>query len=370
MSSIRHSDYWHLWSELYDDPTLSLITPGDSSSRGVSSLSMPPPLQITITDRIKKSNRNTPNNERSTVTTDNKLINPLGKLNSPFIKRGIILANIDAVFRLLDREGGYMERFSPSPLVFCSLNDAPGGFTQYIQWRAPNAFGYGISATPEINGQAWKTDKLDTSRVQLNGVASCYPDDGSGDLVSNADQIVNWIKEKALISPTVKISELIEGRGVNLVIADGDTYQSVVAEILIGLRILWSNGNMVIRIPHLISRMSQIIYMVALVFDSTTLFKPISSSPGSSELFLVAKGYQPSVLSLEIIGHLRILNDLHVNGKHDNYNIEIPNDFNQQIEYHSQMSKYRIDLYNDWLASRPKSPYRTIYTSLYWNIPS
>src|SRR3972149_10387343 len=75
------------------------------------------------------------------------LIDPFEKIGSSiFMTRdGVKLANIDMVMNITGHTGGYLSQQTNKDYIFCDLGGAPGAFTQYLQFRLPRAYGYGIS---------------------------------------------------------------------------------------------------------------------------------------------------------------------------------------------------------------------------------
>jgi hypothetical protein len=60
---------------------------------------------------------------------------------------------------------------------------------------------------------------------------------------------------------------------------------------------------------------SDLILLITNLFESTYLFKPISSDPGSDQFYLIAKGYKGLVAARSTIQILRQANQLQIGGQ-------------------------------------------------------
>lgn len=415
-----------LWNNTYDNPTLKLITP-ISKSNIIStneSIKLPqsmsehslkqidfsnilstniPSLKNYSTNLISTEMHNLlaeikniiPNYETDSIT----LSNPFNSISeSIFLNRGIIMANIDAVFNLCPKEGGLIAPKSPYPLIFCSLNDAPGGFTQYIQWKCPNAYGYGISVAQNKDGIKWEKDAIDISRFNIDNCP-----DGTGNVVQNVDYITNWILEKAQLSPDLSIAKLNkDNRGVELVLANGGSsigknvngliienenivFPVILAEVLIALKILWPNGSMVVRLFEIFNENTAgLLYIVSNLFNYVTLFKPLSSHSSSTEIYLIARGYNKNRLALEAINLLTKANSIQISNSWVTNLINIPKAFTDNLRIINDKLIQRITINYKWIdlinQMDPKNrenfanllipKYLNYYAPIYWNVPS
>src|SRR5581483_419797 len=103
-------------------------------------------------------------------------INPFENLgNSIFMNRAAIkLANIDAIYNITDNSASYRNYRDDNRLSFCDVCGAPGGFTQYLQFRFTRAFGLGISLQSDDKSLNWRESDLDITRFIIE------KGDGSG----------------------------------------------------------------------------------------------------------------------------------------------------------------------------------------------
>lgn len=214
------------------------------------------------------------------------LIYPYENLNnSIFMNRcGLKLANIDKIFNLTNHNSGSFNLKSPDYFTFCDVAGGPGGFTQYLQYRLPNAFGYGITSKKHVD---WKTNKLDTSRFEpLYGRNSV----GMGNLYEEWESYINTVTG-------------IETLGVDLVVADGGfdvtadkeyirqeflSTRLILIEILIGMICCKDGANFICKVFNTVTKISaDLIYLCSIVFEKIYIFKPTTSRWQNAERYLV-----------------------------------------------------------------------------------
>lgn len=202
-----------------------------------------------------------------------KICNPFEYLsNSIFMNRAAIkLANIDSVIKL------------PKVDTFCDVAAGPGGFTQYIQFRYPNAVGFGM--TLKTQDDDWNVKLLDMKRfTTIYGPKK----DDNGDLYVHWNFFVNQVKSKY-------------PEGVDLVTADGgfqtefdeqeiSTSRLLLVQSLIGVSCCKKGGYFVLKIFDTVTHFSvQLIYCLSTYFEEIIVFKPLSSRPANSERYLICK---------------------------------------------------------------------------------
>jgi FtsJ-like methyltransferase len=404
------------WDQYYDDPTYDLITPsrGVTIIRSSDVLPLPAPL-----DRNHSSHDielfgdlviGKPNPYQSSLVSQGlidkrdelrrlyspritdpldlavrRLANPFYDIGSSiFLDGGIEMANMDAVFNFGSGKAGYSFNRSVDPIVFLDLGGTPGGITQYIQWRYPNAFGYGVALSSEQGGKSWNKN-LDSRRF-----TTTYCMDGSGNATHNATWITNWVMKTVAMSPTISNDKLLEGRGVDLVHISSDSntdselesLNSILAKILIGINVLWTGGSMIIKVGDLFSMTADLIYLMIPLFDYVTLFKPISSDPENSESYVIAKGFSRNNTSKRVAGLLTKANNAMIRGDDLSRLTDRSSGFDQQMKQFNDMTLKRQITY--WKSfgrltnqrGRNKSfedivpIYLTYYATVYWNIPN
>ena len=193
---------------------------------------------------------------------------------------GLKLANIDAVYGITQHRTGYLAPHSKDQLIFADLGGGPGGFTQYILWRDIVSKGMGIS-TPSFQRKYY-----DSYRFSVNSGS-----DGTSNIETSTESF-----------PQDFLRRFPEG--ADLVVADVHTgvhgelenAKIILSELLIAVRIM-SEGRSVFvcKIFDTFSLfMAQLLYVCANVFTNIDIFKPITSSPFSSERYLICSGFNKS----------------------------------------------------------------------------
>ena len=215
---------------------------------------------------------------------------------SIFINRAAIkIANIDAVHKIAG-VFSYDQRQSNDQLVFCDVAAGPGGFTQYIQYRYPQAQGYGMTlAKPGLD---WSTKFIDMSRFD-----AYYGPDNTGNLYTNYEHFISRVLSK-------------QPAGVNLVMGDGgfDLEESddktllhrqeflssrlLLTQALIGVACTGVHGNFVLKVFDTVTEFSaHVLYVLAQCFERIQIFKPVSSRPANAERYVICWNRRPEVQS-------------------------------------------------------------------------
>lgn len=214
-------------------------------------------------------------------------VNPFENIGrSIFMNRaGVKLANIDAVFKVSFEEFGVDKMESNKKLTFCDIAGGPGAFTQYLQYRYPKSYGYGISIRSTSENLNWNTNLL-----KLKNFDIYYGDDNTGNLYTNWENFIDHVLDNT------------EDTGVDLVVADGGIDVSegqydqqeflssrlLIIQVCLGISCCRSGGNFVVKVFDTVSEISaQTIYLLSLCFKKITIFKPSSSRPANSERYIV-----------------------------------------------------------------------------------
>jgi 23S rRNA U2552 (ribose-2'-O)-methylase RlmE/FtsJ len=205
------------------------------------------------------------------------LFNDQGKfireINSVFINRAALkLANLDYLFQL-----------SNGVTTFLDVGAAPGGFSQYLQYRLPNAKGFGVSkryAESDVVNRSlnWRKEVLDLTRFTI-----LEGRDGSGDLLKHVPEFITSIPQK-----------------LDLVVADAgledmkepDVYPLLIAEFYLGLATLRKGGKMIVKLGTSTSlATAELIYLFAQSFSQIYLLKILTSRQMNTEQYLVGIDY-------------------------------------------------------------------------------
>jgi cap1 methyltransferase len=244
-------------------------------------------------------------------------------LNSMFMNRSAIkLANIDAALGFCltglpttSPNGNN----GPQEFVYADLCGAPGGFSEYIQWRCSTSSvpcrGYGMSlmgANEHGRGLQWK---LDDNRSRTKCYRICHGADGTGD-VQNWDNIValqQMIRNddvsqthRPCTAPTNGTDCQSDSGRVHLVVADGGldaqrdsenqeqvAQKLIVCEVAAALTLLQNHGTLVLKMFGFQTRVMRIVLRhLFLSFQDLIAIKPISSRPASAERYVVCVGFR------------------------------------------------------------------------------
>lgn len=320
-----------------------------------------------------KDNFNNPN-----FTEARNKANPYENIGrSIFMNRAAIkIANIDAVFNLTGQKGGYINKQQINEgeefgnFLYCDIGSAPGGFTEYIQYRRPLSMGYGISLNKKYGGLGWRKDKINMERFRIE-----YGPDNSGDLYKHSDWFANLVTK-------------LHNGGVNLVTADGGfsgdtsarkheilTSRLILNETLVALKTLKKGGDYVCKMYDTVSKISaDLIYLISMCFNEVNIFKPMSSRPANAERYLVAKGLKGNVSEF-----IRILQEANQHYTDTKYIYQLfkylPNDYENWLTQHNNISlqlqtQTAINILSLLNSQDVNIPVINLYKCLaIWNLP-
>jgi len=223
-------------------------------------------------------------------------MNPFEQIgNSIFINRAAIkLANTDAVHHITGETFTFDNKQSNKEFIFCDVAAGPGGFTQYLQYRFPNAKGYGMTLRHETLD--WSTRFLDMTRF-----TPFYGPDNTGNLYTNWNHFIQFVLEQ-------------NTNGVNLVTADGGfdleetmdktlihkreflSSRLLLTQVLIGIRCTKIGGNFIVKVFDTVTEISaHILFILANCFQRILIFKPISSRPANTERYIICIRRNPNI---------------------------------------------------------------------------
>ena len=182
--------------------------------------------------------------------------------------------------------------------TFVDIAGAPGGMSEYLLWRHPEGRGLGISLKSG-GGLGWNMEKLDRKRFTIDyGVA------GDGDLYNTAN-----------IRSFAALTRKKLGTGVDLAVADGgfdfqgseNEQEVLIARLLLcqaatAVLSLAPSGSFVMKIFDVTRLITvQVLQLLADMFETMGVFKPISSRPGNSERYVVCRGFRGTTKQVEVL---------------------------------------------------------------------
>lgn len=173
---------------------------------------------------------------------DLEQISPFEKLGTSIFgsKTSIILANIDAIFNIINRQGGELghQELKEFSLLEISSDRNPGYITRYLQYRLPFVASWIITNNFDL------IPRSDLNMTKINLYKS---------------------QERDKISPDILA---LNPFGIDLIVSDDCNLQNI------NLKILKTGGNLIARICKIIP---EELYNLVNSFDKFALFKPISS---------------------------------------------------------------------------------------------
>ena len=216
-----------------------------------------------------------------------------------FVSRaGMKLANIDAIYNVTSTFGGLLSLRSNFRFNFGDVAAGPGGFTEYIQMRNMGAMGTGMTLKMDVTGKEanrnWNLNVIDRNRFYIED-----GDDGTGNLYTQWRVFVRKVRGSY-------------PQGIDLITGDGgfeiesddptDTDYSrqeflssrlLAAQIMIAISCLRDGGSTVIKIfDSVTSVSSSYLYLMSLLFEEFSLFKPLMSRPGNGERYIIGKNFR------------------------------------------------------------------------------
>lgn len=224
---------------------------------------------------------------KSLIENNQSLFDPFHKVSfKPFLSRdSITLANTDAVFNLTQHFTGYILKQDTDDFSFATLEDGPGHFTQYIMYRKPNSYGYGITPIDyPFDGE------IDITHFNITLGAS-----GKGNLEKDYRSFVRFVKS-------------VEVTGVDLVAGNYTdngkiTPTGYLVRLLAALGTIKIDGNFVCKIGQLDHPLMQdLVWVTSKCFREIALFKPISTPSYDQVYYLVGKN--ANINNIEWIGFL------------------------------------------------------------------
>ncbi|KAJ3159238.1 FtsJ methyltransferase domain-containing protein 2 [Geranomyces michiganensis] len=239
---------------------------------------------------------------------------------SVFVNRSAVkMANLDAACGLLQRpprvadEAGGNNSGDAELFTFADICSGPGGFTEYILWRAAQSGGFSchgwgmtLRGPQDFALADMKPDLHATERF-----TPFYGADDTGDIY----------KESNIRAFAAHVQDATSGRGVNLVTADGGfnidgdelhqedhLRQLVLCQILTMFLTLREGGDFCVKVFDLYAPFTvQLLYVLFRHFTKVAVVKPLTSRPANAERYIVCRGLRATA-SQTLIDHLFAVN--------------------------------------------------------------
>lgn len=271
----------------------------------------------------------------------------------PFLSRdSILLANIDAVFNFSHHKSGYIIKQDTKDYTFATLDDGPGNFTQYIMYRNPNSYGYGITPIEyPFDGQIDITH-FNITKGEL----------GTGDIMKEYKSFIQFVRS-------------VEATGINVVAANYIHDEDIsplgyLVRLIVALGVVAVGGTFISKISDLDNPlMLDLLWITTRCFDKVTLFKPISTPSYDKIYYVVAQ--KAKINNIKWVSYLE-----------ETYSKSVKNSMtlirlvdNLPLSFVSWVTDYNnfILLYNKYLMNEIDSGttelYDTYKCKAIWNLP-
>lgn len=272
---------------------------------------------------------------------------------NPFLSRdSIVLANIDAVFNFSRHRSGYIIKQDTKDYTFATLEDGPGHFTQYILYRNPNSYGYGITPIEyPFDGQ------IDISHFNITKGAS-----RTGNLMKDYKSFIQFVRS-------------VEATGLNVVAANYTNDKDIsptryLVRLITALGVISIGGTFICKISDLDDPlMLDLLWITTRCFDQVSLFKPISTPSYDKVYYVVAQNAK--INNIEWISYLEenythaVKNNKTIVRLMDN----LPESFVKWVmEYNNFILLYNKYLMNE-AAKGTDELYDTYKCKAIWNLP-
>lgn len=264
---------------------------------------LPPALAIGLTNAKSLLD----SMKRGVLARARAAANPLEELGSHIFnnRAALKLAELDSLCQLLFSAARPGEQ-----LCWVDVAAGPGGFSEYGMWRTrrdqeardkvrtqqtplTNVTCVRIIAVTLRGRDDFRTENFNID-TPIETFQAVYGPDGTGDLHDTA--VTEELRQLVMLETA--------GKGVPLFTADGGidvsghesdqellTLPLVMSQLATGLEVLAVDGTLVCKLfTTVLPATVRTLWMVIELFDQVTMVKPVTSRPGNSEHYLVARG--------------------------------------------------------------------------------
>ena len=287
---------------------------------------------------------------------NNKLYDPFRDISyKPFLNHdSIVLADIDMTFNFSNHTSGYIvKQESVKDYNFATINDGPGGFSQYVMYRNPSSYGYGI--TP-------KEHPFDTGRIDMTHFNIIKGPSGNGDIARDYKGFIKNIR-------TVEASglDLVLGNYINDTDISSEGY---ILRLIVALGVVKIGGTFISKVSDLSDPfMIDLLYITSQAFDKITLFKPLSIDITNNVYYIVAE--DAKINNIDWVSYLEESYTSSVKNDKDILRLvdQVPNSLLRWITDYNNL----ILLYKKYLQDLEKSGISELYDTYkckaIWNLP-
>ena len=304
-----------------------------------------------------------------TAYTDS-LFNPFQDYTGKFkYHDSLVLADIDASFNISNRIGGYIIKQDYNNFNYGILNDGPGGFTEYLQYRLPISYGFGMTPSRSCDNNCtydncfqegwnnWDTQIIDMTHFNITCGKS-----GTGDLNKDYNSYISHVKK--VNAPGLDLLVINDGNDGN------NTSIDYITKLITSLQVLKVGGNMVCKLPGITDKLLvELLYITSKCFKKISLFKPLATDLRDDITFIIAQDLNSNNLDTYLFledSYNKIKNDT---SNHISLISEVPTSFISWLNgYLAQIDNYRlevIELNNTGVSAL----YNTFKCKAVWNLP-
>ncbi|KAL4238274.1 Cap-specific mRNA (nucleoside-2'-O-)-methyltransferase 1 [Mactra antiquata] len=227
-----------------------------------------------------------------------------------FLNRAAMkMANMDAVLDFMFTSPKYSDGKpmvrSNDLLYFADICAGPGGFSEYVLWRAKGeAKGFGLTLRGpndfKLENFFAGPPEMFEPHYGLRG------NEGDGDIFNprNQEEFIKYVLENTRSHDDDQKNINIETEGVHMVMADGGfsvegqeniqeilSKQLYLCQFLVAISILRTGGHFVCKLFDLFTPFSVgLVYLMNQIFEQVSIYKPVTSRPANSERYIVCKG--------------------------------------------------------------------------------
>lgn len=243
----------------------------------------------------------------------NKIVPKISRLLEPWAKIGtlnfhhlesVILANVDMVTNFSNHHGGnyaLSTHTSDTRLSFLCINDAPGGYTDYLTWRRPDSFGFVMSAKTGEDGPngTYREEFLESRQFSIFPGAN-----HTGDIRSNVEGCTAYTREAYHEGLSFIVGRLSQKDYHSSLWSDtiptykdmsDDEYETAIALLALCFENIASNGKICMELPESMSwKAMDIIFSLANMFETIYLIKPISTPVHDRTVYIVGRDLKVS----------------------------------------------------------------------------
>ncbi len=288
------------------------------------------------------------------------LTDPFGNISpNPFLNRdAIALADIDMTFNFTKHTSGYiLKQESKKDYNFVAIEDGPGGFSQYVMYRNPSSYGYGMSEIQIV-------DRIDMTHFNI--------------IKSPSGKVPDITRDYRYLIKNVRT---INGNGIDLVLGNYGPSDKIlpsgyIIRLIVALGTLKVGGTFVSKInlnnnlgDKLNNLMMDLLYITSQCFNKITLFKPISTNLNDDIYYIVAE--ESKTNNIEWVSYLE---EAYVTSTKENKQIinlidNIPTTFIDWVTEYNNL----ILLYKKYLQEQSNlgitDLYDTYKCKAIWNLP-